>query len=246
MPNWSQRGSGETSLNPVREIGPDAVNDRSHLPLADSNSTGPTTEVPLSRPGIHRRLYDWVLHWSETPYGVPALFTLAFAESSIFPLPPDLLLLALGLARPRRAFWYATVCSIGSVLGGIAGYAIGYFVWEAVQDLFFAYIPGFTREGFASVQMLYNEYGFLAVLIAGFTPIPYKIFTIASGVFAMNIPLFILASGFSRTARFFLEGGLLFWCGRGIQRLIDRYFNLFSILFVVLLIGGFVIVRWLR
>jgi membrane protein YqaA with SNARE-associated domain len=196
--------------------------------------------------GLHRRLYDWVIHWARTPYGVPALGAIAFAESSFFPLPPDVLLLALGVARPSRAFWYATVCSVASVLGGMAGYAIGYFVWDGVREVFFAYVPGFSREGFAHVQGLYNAYGFLAVMLAGFTPIPYKIFTIASGVFAMNFPLFVLASAISRSARFFLEGVLLFWFGERIEQIMDRYFNLITAVFVVLLFGGFAAVKLLR
>jgi membrane protein YqaA with SNARE-associated domain len=206
----------------------------------------PTVGAARVRPGLHRRLYDWVLHWAQTPYGVPALFALSFAESSVFPVPPDILLLALGVARPQRALWYAAVCSLASVLGGIAGYAIGFFAWEATADLFFTYVPGFTREGFASVQALYDEYGFLAVMIAGLTPIPYKIFTIASGVFGMNLPLFIVASACSRSARFFIEGGLLSVFGERIQQTLDRYFNLISVLFVALLVGGFAILRLVR
>jgi membrane protein YqaA with SNARE-associated domain len=202
--------------------------------------------VPLAARGVHRRLYDWVIHWARTPYGVPALFLLAFAESSFFPVPPDLLLIALGVARPQRAFWYAAVCSVASVLGGILGYAIGYLLWEAVHDVFFAYVPGFTPENFARVQELYREYGFVAVMIAGFTPIPYKIFTVASGVFVMNLPLFVLASALSRSTRFFIEGGLMFFFGARVQQILDRHFNLLTVLFLVLLVGGFLAVRLLR
>jgi membrane protein YqaA with SNARE-associated domain len=201
---------------------------------------------PSSAGGWHRQLYDWVIHWAQTPYGVPALFAISFAESSFFPVPPDVLLLALGVARPRRAFYYAAVCSVASVLGGMLGYAIGYFAWEATRGFFFAYVPGFTEAGFARVQALFTEYGFLAVTIAGFTPIPYKIFTVASGVFGLNLPLFVLASGFSRSARFFIEGALLYRFGAQIQQIMDRYFNLITIVFVVLLVGGFAIIRLLH
>ena len=214
------------------------------LSVADSAAVRGSSPA-TTRPGLHRRLYDWVLRWAQTPYGVPMLFALSFAESSVFPLPPDVLLIGLGVARPRRALWYATVCSAGSVFGGILGYTIGFFIWDGVQDQFFAYIPGFSPEAFAHVQGLYNEYGFLAVMIAGFTPIPYKIFTIASGVFAMNLPLFILASGLSRSARFFVEGALLFRFGSRIQQIMDRYFNLITIAFLVLLLGGFAALRWI-
>lgn len=224
------------------ERGPLSVGE---LPAAAAGSAS-TAVPPSAGGGLNRRLYDWVIQWARTPYGVPALFLLAFAESSVFPLPPDVLLLALGVANPRRAMWYAAVCSVGSVVGGIAGYTIGYFVWDAVREGFFAYVPGFTPEGFARVQDLYAEYGFLAVMIAGFTPIPYKIFTIASGVFAMNLPLFLLASAVSRTARFSLEGALLYWFGARIQQILDRYFNLITIVFLILLLGGFAIVHLLR
>lgn len=211
---------------------------------ATPSAAPPGNQAPQA--GLHRRLYDWGLSWAQTPYGVPALFAISFAESSFFPLPPDVLLLALGVARPKRAFWYAGVCSVASVLGGLLGYVIGFFAWEASRELFFNYVPGFSREAFAQVQSLYNEYGFLAVTIAGFTPIPYKIFTIASGVFGMNVPLFVLASGFSRSARFFLEGALLYRFGARIQQILDRYFNLITIAFVVLLVGGFALVRFLH
>jgi membrane protein YqaA with SNARE-associated domain len=213
---------------------------------ADGASVRPGSLSPERSTGLHRRLYDWMLHWADTPHGVRALFGLAVAESSVFPLPPDILLLALGVARPRRALWYAAVCSVGSVLGGVLGYLIGFFVWDAARDIFFAYVPGFTPEGFARAQGLYDAYGFLAVMVAGFTPIPYKVFTIASGVFAMNLPLFVLASFLSRSARFFVEGVLLFRFGGKIQEILDRYFNLITVAFLVLLFGGFAAVRLMR
>jgi membrane protein YqaA with SNARE-associated domain len=214
--------------------------------VATIDQAGSRPGPDVRRPGIHRRLYDWVLHWADTRYGVPALFLLSFAESSFFPIPPDVLLLALGVSRPRQAFWFATVCSIASVLGGLLGYAIGYFAWGAFQEAFFAYVPGFSPEVFARVQGLYNEYGFLAVMIAGFTPIPFKVFTVASGVFGMNVPLFVLASAFSRTLRFFIEGVLMYYFGERIQEIMDRYFNLITVAFMVLLVGGFAAIRFLH
>lgn len=194
---------------------------------------------------IVRRLYDWVLHWAETPYGTPALATLSFAESSFFPVPPDVLLIALDMGKPKKAFYYALICSIASVLGGMLGYFIGMALWSGLSGFFFSYIPGFTPEIFAKVQTMYNEYGFAAVLIAGFTPIPYKVFTIASGVFGMNFPLFVLASVISRSARFFIVSTLIFFFGEPIKKFIDKYFNLLSVAFVVLLILGFVGIKYL-
>jgi membrane protein YqaA with SNARE-associated domain len=134
---------------------------------------------PPPRPGLHRRLYDWVMGWADSPHGTTALAGLSFAESSFFPVPPDVLLIALGVAKPSRAYWYAFVCTVASVLGGVAGYVIGWGFWHLVSEWFFTYVPGFSREVFARVQGLYDEWGFVAVMIAGFTPIPYKVFTIA-------------------------------------------------------------------
>lgn len=201
---------------------------------------------PPPKPGIHRRLYDWVMSWAESRYGSPALFGLAFAESSVFPVPPDVLLIALGVSQPRRAYFYALVCTLGSVLGGIAGYFIGWGIWHEVSHLFFAYVPGFTPDAFARVQGYYDAWGFVAVMIAGFTPIPYKIFTIASGVFAMNLPAFVLASTLSRGTRFFIEGALIARFGPRVREVLERNFNLMTTLFVVLLVGGFLILRWVR
>jgi len=197
------------------------------------------------RPRLVRRLYDWVLHWADTPYGTPALATLAFVESSFFPVPPDPLLIALDLGKPKRSFYFALVCSIASVIGGMFGYLIGMGLWHLLADFFFAYIPGFTPEVFAKVQTMYHTYGFAAVFIAGFSPIPYKVFTIASGVFRLNFPLFVLASAVSRSARFFLVSTLIYLFGEPIKRFIDRYFDLLSVVFVVLVVLGFLAIKYL-
>ena len=201
---------------------------------------------PPPRPGLHRRLYDWVMSWADSPHGATALFMLAFAESSFFPIPPDVLLIALGVARPARAYFYAAVCTAGSVFGGVAGYAIGWGLWHLVSDAFFAYVPGFSPEVFARVQGYYDEWGFVAVMIAGFSPIPYKVFTIASGVFGMNLPAFMLASMLARGLRFFIESGLIARFGPRMREILERNFNLMTALFVVLLIGGFAVLRLVR
>lgn len=200
---------------------------------------------------IVRKLYDWVLSWAESPYGALALFILAFAESSFFPVPPDVLLIALVLGSQTKAFRYALICSAGSVIGGLFGYFIGSTLWYSGADysllavFFFDNIPGFTQELFESVKMSYDEYGFWIVFTAGFTPIPYKIFTIASGVTEMNPWMFIIASTVSRTARFSLVAFLLWKFGAPIKSFIDKYFNLLAILFTVLLVGGFVLIKYL-
>ncbi len=204
----------------------------------------PVEQSPaLTRPGHLRRLYDWVMHWAETPYGLVALALLAFSESSFFPIPPDPLLIALGVAVPQRAFTAALVCSVSSVLGGVFGYALGWGLWETLGQVFFAYVPGFTPEVFELVRSKYEQYGFWAVFTAGFTPIPYKVFTVAAGVFGLNLGVFLVASGLSRAGRFFLIALLIWRFGAPIKTFIDRYFSLLSIVFAVLLILGFVVVK---
>ena len=191
-----------------------------------------------------RRLYDWVLHWAQTPYGAPALFLLAFAESSVFPVPPDVLLIALSISLPHRAWFYAAVCSAGSVLGGMLGYLLGWGFWSLIDDFFFIYVPGFTPELFARVQALYASHDFWVVFAAGFTPIPYKVITLAAGVFLINFPIFVVASLVGRSARFFLVAGLIRYFGPGIRDFIDRYFNLLCVVFLGLLVGGFLVIKY--
>lgn len=196
------------------------------------------------RQGPVRRLYNWVLSWSERPQGPAALGVLAFAESSFFPIPPDPLLIALALGKPRRALWFATICSIASVLGGVAGYLIGWGVWSAVSGFFFNYVPGVTPEAFETVRGLYERWDFWAVFVAGFTPLPYKVFTLAAGVFQISLPIFMLASVTSRSARFFILAGLIYFFGPGIQGFIDRYFDRLVWAFFALLVGGFLLLRF--
>jgi membrane protein YqaA with SNARE-associated domain len=204
---------------------------------------GPPEPGPKSAP--LRRLYDWVLHWAETPYGAPALFVLALAESSFFPIPPDPLLVALCLGVPTRSMRFAATATLASVVGGVVGYAIGAGAWGLLQDWFFAYVPGVSPESFASVQALYDRYDFWAVFLAGLTPIPYKVFTISSGVFSINFGVFVIASVLSRGLRFFVVAGLIYKFGQPITRFIDRYFNLLALAFGILLVGGFFLVEFL-
>lgn len=190
-----------------------------------------------------RRLYDWVLHWADTPYGTWALFLLALAESSFFPIPPDVLLIALCVGRPERAFTYALVCSAGSILGGCLGYLIG---WQFMASIGSRIVDFYgLTDKVAYIETLYTTYDAWAVGIAGFTPIPYKVFTIAAGMFKINFLVFALASLVSRSARFFLVGGLIYLFGPRIQRFIDRYFDLLAVTFTVLLVGSFVLIKYL-
>jgi membrane protein YqaA with SNARE-associated domain len=193
---------------------------------------------------LARRLYDWVLHWADTPHAIWALGLLALAESSFFPVPPDVLLIAMCLGARERSWTFAAVCSVASVVGGLAGYGIGAFAWGHVDDLFFTYVPGFTPEAFAKIKAYYNAYGIPIVFTAGFSPIPYKLFTITSGVMEQPLLPFLGASAVSRSARFFLVAGLIWKIGDPVKVFIDRYFNRLALAFCVLLVGGFVVIKW--
>lgn len=194
-----------------------------------------------------KRLYDWVLSWGNSKWGALALFVLAFAESSFFPIPPDVLLIALCLGAVKRSFRFALICLVGSILGAAGGYAVGYYLWQnttgeytALANWFFAHV--FTEESFLRVKGLYDQYDFWIVFTAGFTPLPYKIFTITGGLFKIDLPMFFIASIISRGLRFFLIGGLIWKFGAPIKTFIDKYFNLLAILFTVLLVGAFFLV----
>lgn len=190
-----------------------------------------------------RKLYDWVLHWAETPYGIPALFILSFAEASFFPVPPDVLLIALAVAIPKNSFKLALYCTIASVLGAMLGYAIGMFFFDAVGNRIIDFYG--IHEQFEFVAQKYNENAFAAITIAGFTFIPYKVFTIAAGVFHVNIFVLFFASILSRGARFFLLAALIYRFGPTIKIFIDKYFALLAIAFVVLLAVGFTLLKYL-
>jgi membrane protein YqaA with SNARE-associated domain len=200
---------------------------------------------------IIRKLYDWVLHWANTPYGAPALFILAFAESSFFPVPPDALLIALVLGSRTKAFRFASICTIASVTGALLGYVIGHFLWwtpagefTAIAEFFFINIPGFTEETFFKIEEMFKAYDFWIIFTVGFTPLPYKVITISSGAFNISLIMFIIASVISRGARFFLVAFLIWKFGPQIKSFIDKYFNWLAIAFTVLLIGGFFVIKY--
>lgn len=196
------------------------------------------------RAGPLKRLYHWVLHWADTPYGTPALAILSFAESSFFPIPPDVLQIALSVSRPRRAFYYAAVSAAASVLGGIAGWYIGRFLWSGVNDFFFDHVPGFSHENFNYVERHYNDNAFLAILAAAFTPIPYKVFTIAAGVFNVSLQTLIVASILGRSGRFFLVATALFFFGARAQTMIERHFEWLTLALFALVVAGFLAIRF--
>ncbi|MFQ5901717.1 MAG: YqaA family protein [Thermodesulfobacteriota bacterium] len=196
-----------------------------------------------------RKIYDWVLKWAETPYGVPALALLAFSESCFFPIPPDVLLIAMAISVPKKALKYALICSVFSVLGGMAGYLIGWGMWELVGDFFLKYVFSPLehnidrgRELFQIVQLKYQTNAFFAIFTAAFTPIPYKIFTIAAGVFGVKFFTLVTASAIGRSMRFFIVAGLIYFLGPSIKGFIDKYFNILTIVFTIILVVGFLAV----
>jgi membrane protein YqaA with SNARE-associated domain len=182
-----------------------------------------------------------VLSWAEHPQATWALFALAFAESSFFPIPPDVLLIALCLGQPHRALWYAVVCTTGSVFGGLAGYAIGMGLYESVGRPILEFYG--LMEKYGEVQELYRRYDVWAVGIAGLTPIPYKAFTVTAGAFEISLPGFVAASIIGRGLRFGLVATLLRLWGEPAREFIDRHLGVLTILFAVLLVGGFFVIR---
>ena len=210
--------------------------------------TSETHTEPVAWWHFHRRLYNWVVHFADTPHGERALFCLSFAESSFFPVPPDVLLAPLTLGAPKKWFRFALSCSIASVLGGIFGYCIGMFLWGQVGDWFFAHLGGigFTQENFDAFQEGYQKYDFWIVFTCGFTPLPYKVCTITAGIAKIFFPGFLIASAISRSARFFIVAGLFGWKGEAIRPFIEKYFNWLSLAFVLLLIGGFAVLKLLH
>ena len=191
--------------------------------------------------GWVRQIYDKCLLWVQSPYGVWALFFIAVAESSFFPIPPDVFLMVLCIAVPPKSFRYAAICAVGSVLGGMLGYGLGLGFMDTVGAKILEWYG--LHDKYEVVQNLYRQYDALAVGAAGFTPLPYKLFTITAGAFKINFVTFTLVSIVSRSARFFLVAAFIYKFGAPVRHFIERYFNLLTIIFFILLIGGFLVVR---
>ncbi len=190
-----------------------------------------------------RRIYDWTLHLAESRHALWALAFVAFVESSIFPIPPDIIMIPLIIARPNRAFTIATVALVASVLGGMLGYLIGWGLFESVgQPVLEFYGKADAMEAF---NAKFNEYGAWAVLIAGVTPFPYKVITILSGVTQLNFTVFMLASVVARGLRFFIVAALLWKFGEPIRDFIEKRLGLVFTIFMVLLLAGFYVVKYL-
>jgi membrane protein YqaA with SNARE-associated domain len=211
-----------------------------------SSNPPETPAPPARRPGVLRSLYLWVLHWADTPYGTPALLAISFAESSFFPIPPDVLQIALSLSKPRRSFYYAVVAGTGSVLGAFLGWFIGYALWTTLGGFFEAYVPGCSAANIDYVGRLYHDNAFLAIVSAALTPIPYKVFTIAAGVFHeyVSLQVLIIASIIGRFGRFFLVGACIYFLGPSVKALLDKYLELAAFVLLALIIAGFVAIKY--
>jgi len=200
---------------------------------------------PAKPPGMIRRLYNWTVSWADHPAGTHALFWLAFAESSFFPIPPDVLLMALCFGKREKALKYALVCMAGSVLGGIAGWAIGWGLRDPVaMPLLGFFDPSGTTRIWIENQ--YQAYGFWGILVAAITPIPYKVFTIFSGIMQYNLPLLILASVLGRGFRFYVVALIIRTFGPKVRPFVEKHLEWCFIAGTALLIGGFVAIKFLR
>ncbi len=189
-----------------------------------------------------RSLKEWMEKFAEKPHSLWWLFILSFAESSFFPIPPDVLLIAIAVSNPKKAIPAAIYCTLGSVLGGLFGYAIGFYFMEAIGNPIVDFYG--KQDAMEKFLIMYKEYGALFLAGAAFTPIPYKISTIVSGAASMDLIEFILISSIGRAARFFLVGGMIYIYGPQIKNFIEKYFDKLSIIFLILLVGGFIAVKF--
>jgi len=190
---------------------------------------------------LFTRLYDACIRWSRDPRAPHYLVGLSFAESSFFPVPPDVMLMPMSLAQPQRAMYFATITTLASVVGGMAGYAIGHFALDWIAPLIEA--GGRWAAPYDKASLWFREWGFWAVLIAGFSPIPYKVFTISAGALSMAFVPFVLASAVGRGARFFIVSGLLSWGGAEMEARVRRYVERIGWALVVLGVVAYIAIK---
>ena len=190
-----------------------------------------------------RKLYDWVFSLARHRHATPALGAIAFAESSVFPIPPDVMLAPMVLARPDRAYFYASLCTAASVLGGLFGYLIGYFL-EPVGLWLLAAMG--KSEAFEASKAMFQQHGAWVILIKGLTPIPFKLITISAGIFKFNLALFIALCVLTRGMRFFLVAFVLKRWGAPMLAIVEKRLALFTVLLIVALVGGLVAVRFIH
>jgi membrane protein YqaA with SNARE-associated domain len=187
-----------------------------------------------------RRLYHWTLSWADHPSAKYALFFIALIESSVFPIPPDILLIALALGQPKSALKFAAITTAGSTIGAAVGYAIGFLLWASVGQPIIEFY-GLTSQ-YIKAEDWFAMYGVAIVLVAGFSPIPFKVITIAAGAFGLTFIPFILAALASRGARFFLVAAILRWGGDKLRNFVEKHFELMTILITLLVVAGFVVI----
>jgi membrane protein YqaA with SNARE-associated domain len=190
-----------------------------------------------------KRIYDWMMQMAGHERAPQALFWVSFVESSVFPIPPDVMLIPMVVAQRLRAWWYATIATVGSVIGGVAGYAIGYFLFELIGQPILRFYG--HASGFQEFSEQFNTWGVPIIIMKGWTPFPYKVLTILAGATHMNIFAFIGASIVARAMRFYLVAALFYWYGAPIRAFVERWLSLVTTVFAVLLIGGFVAIRFL-
>jgi len=188
-------------------------------------------------------LYQWTIAWARTKYAKASLFLVAFAESSFFPIPPDVLLIAMSVASRKKWWLFASIATAGSLSGAILGYYIGFALYESIGRPIISFYH--LQEYFDYVGRQYQDNALLAIFTAAFTPIPFKVFTLAAGVFKISLLDLLVASLFGRAGRFFIVAFAIKLFGKQIKNVIEKYFNIVSIVFVLLLIGGFIILRYL-
>jgi membrane protein YqaA with SNARE-associated domain len=190
-----------------------------------------------------RKVYDLTLRISAHKHATWGLAGVSFVESSVFPIPPDVILIPMCIANRKKAFYYAAVCTVASVLGGLLGYAIGYALYESVgQKIIEFYGAG---DKFGDMKARYDEYGGWIIFAKGLTPFPYKVLTILSGVMQMNLAVFIVSSVACRSLRFFLVAGLLWKFGEPVKVFIEKYLTWLALAFLVVLIGGFALIKYI-
>jgi membrane protein YqaA with SNARE-associated domain len=190
-----------------------------------------------------RKIYNWVMDLADHRHAERGLAIVSFLESSVFPIPPDALLIPMGLANRARVFRYALIMTIASVLGGLAGYLIGWLLYDTVGQAILSFYG--MEEKFSTFVSWYHEYGTLIVLFAGITPFPYKVITIASGVAGLDLVIFTISSIIARALRFYLVAGLLYWFGPTARDILENHLGKVTLAFGLLVIGGFVLVRYL-
>lgn len=206
-------------------------------------ATEPVLEAKIKSKSWLRRLYDWTLSWVDHRYAQYALFFIALIESSIFPIPPDILLIALALGKPQWGLRFAAICTAGSTVGAVLGYGIGFLLFASIGQPIIEFYG--LMDQFHLAESKFSEYGVWIVLIAGFSPIPFKVITIAAGAFGLDFILFILASLVSRGARFFMEGALLRWGGDRVRDFVEKHFELMTISITLLVVISFVLIGML-